>query len=162
MAPWREDRVEEIIWIEGEERPADGMKYRAYASAIICIGWLAFFLLWLFFAADELSIYRNIAIIFLSLVVAAALLGALWVTYGMSIGMRYAPQMAEAREFRTIRGRIIATTALWSAWAALIIIWLYFFADGLSGYQNVAVFIISLIVATVASSLLWMRYMGRW
>ncbi len=161
MARWRESSSQGAIWIE-EGGGRGGLRLRGYASAVIGIGWLAFLLLWLFFAADEMSIYRNLAVILLSLVVAVALLGILWVSYGMSIGMRYTPDMMESQEMRGMKGRIVATTALWGAWAALVIVWLYFFADGLSAYQNVAVFIVSLILAAIVSTLLWKRYMGSW
>lgn len=160
MAPWRGSRTD-TYRIEGDAA-SSGLRRRGYASALIAIGWLAFFILWLFFAADGFSIYRNLAIIFLSLVVAAALMGVLWVTYGLGVGMKYAPGMLERYEFREMRTRTAASIALWGAWAALIIVWLYFFADGLSGYQNAAVLIISLIATALATSLLWRRYMGNW
>jgi hypothetical protein len=160
MARWRGDRTD-IYWIEGAP-PSRGLRLRGYASALIAVGWLAFFVLWLFFAADGLSIYRNLAIIFLSLVVAAALMGVLWVSYGLGIGMRYAPGMLERYEFREMRARTAASIAIWGAWAALVISWLYFFADSLSGYQNAAVLVLSLIAAALATSLLWRRYMGSW
>lgn len=160
MARWRGDRSD-IYWIEGDPPPR-GLRLRGYASALIVIGWLAFFILWLLFAADDLSIYRNLAVIFLSLVVAAALMGALWVSYGLGIGMRYVPGMLDRYEFREMRTRTAASIAIWVVWAALVILWLYFFADSLSGYQNIAILILSLIAAALATSLLWRRYMGNW
>lgn len=158
MARWRESD-QEGAWIE---ESGGSLRLRGYASAAIAVGWLLFLILWLFFAADKFSIYRNLAIIFLSLVVAAALLGVLWVSYGLNMGMRYAPEMSERRELQDMKWRIVGTTALWGAWAALVIVWLYFFADGLSGYQNVAVFIVSVILAAIVSSLMWRRYMSEW
>jgi hypothetical protein len=160
MARWRGSRGD-VYWIEGDAS-SRSLRWRGYASALIAGGWLAFFILWLLFMADGLSIYRNMAIIFLSLVVAAALLGVLWASYGLGMGMRYAPRIMERPEFRDMRARIVATIAVWGAWAALLIVWLYFFADQLSGYQNAAVLIMSFIAAALATSLAWRRYMRDW
>ena len=160
MAPWRGSRGD-TYWIEGEA-PARGLRQRGYASALIAVGWLVFFILWLLLAADGLSIYRNLAIILLSIVAAAALMGAMWASYGLGIGARYAPQMMDDRGFRQMRTRAAATMGLWGIWAAAVIVWLYFFADGLSGYQNSAVLIMSFIAAVLATTLLWRSHMGRW
>jgi hypothetical protein len=56
---------------------------RIYASIIIAFGWLLFLALWLFSYATSFSILQNIAILLVSIVVAAMLQILLWVPWSM-------------------------------------------------------------------------------
>ena len=57
-----------------------GLKWRVGLSILLGIGWLSFVLIWLLFFADGFSIYRNLAILFLSLLLTGAVLTATWLT----------------------------------------------------------------------------------
>jgi len=160
VAPWKRDR-NEIYWIRGD-LPAPSLRSRLYASAIICVGWMIFFFLWLLLAANNFTIYRNIAIILLSLAVTVIIIGILWINYGIGIGKRYAPTAIESWKSHFLRGRFAAVATMWGVWTSVVIIWLYFFADRLSGYQNVAIIIMSLLVAIVGTSLIWRHHVYNW
>jgi len=58
--------------------------------------------------------------------------------------------------------RSAASMLLWAAWAGSLILWLYFLADNYTGYQNLALFIVSVLIAGAATAALWRMYMHRW
>jgi hypothetical protein len=51
--------------------------------------------------------------------------------------------------------RLWATFVVWGAWLGFLVAWLFIFAVGYDAYQNVAVIIVSLVIAGGASALLW-------
>ena len=56
---------------------------RIYASIIIAFGWVLFLALWLFSYAMSFSILQNIAVLLVSIVVAAMLQILLWIPWSM-------------------------------------------------------------------------------
>jgi len=66
-----------------------GMAWRVSLSIIVSIGWLAFIILWLFFYAQSFTIYQNIAIFIVSILVAGAIMGASWASFGMKYGHKF-------------------------------------------------------------------------
>lgn len=60
-----------------------GMGWRIGVSIFAFFGLLAFIILWLFFWADGFSVYQNIAIVIVSLLVFLAICGATWASMWM-------------------------------------------------------------------------------
>ena len=73
---------EEIM--EPEKTP--GFAWRVSLSIIVGIGWLVFLILWFFFYATDYTIYQNIAIILVSILIMCAILGASWASWGIKYG----------------------------------------------------------------------------
>jgi len=63
-----------------------GMGWRVALSILVCMGWLAFLIIWLFFYAASFTIYQNLAVVLVSIVVACAIMGAAWAPWGMKYG----------------------------------------------------------------------------
>jgi fatty acid desaturase len=76
---------EEIM--EPEKTP--GFAWRVSLSIIVGIGWLVFLILWFFFYATDYTIYQNIAIILVSILIMCAILGASWASWGIKYGCRF-------------------------------------------------------------------------
>jgi len=57
--------------------------------------------------------------------------------------------------------RVGATGILGVLWLAFIIYWLFFYAINYNIYQNIAIFIISLIVLGVLKGILWMTFVSN-
>ena len=76
---------EEIM--EPEKTP--GFAWRVSLSIIVGIGWLVFLILWFFFYATDYTIYQNIAIILVSILIMCAILGASWASWGIKYGHRF-------------------------------------------------------------------------
>ncbi len=54
--------------------------------------------------------------------------------------------------------RGIASAIIWIGWVIFLVVWLFFYASSYNGYQNLAVFIVSLLVAGGLSSILWRMF----
>ena len=57
------------------------MGLRLAISVISGFGWLAFLVIWLFFYAETLSIYKNIAIFLLSILIVGAINAVTWIPW---------------------------------------------------------------------------------
>jgi len=84
---------------EGEMPP--GGAWRAAVSAVVAIGWLIFLIAHLFFWAKYYTIYENIAIFLVSLLVLAAVMAPLWMIWGM----KYARQMEPDEKLKRDRSK---------------------------------------------------------
>lgn len=73
-------------WSE-EEMPR-GWAWRTAVSAVVAIGWLIFVIIFLFFWAKHYTIYENIAIFLVSVLVMAAILAPLWMVWGFRAARR--------------------------------------------------------------------------
>jgi len=76
----------------GEEIPeqvAKGMGLRISITIITGIGWLVFLILWLAFYAGNHSGYQNLAIALASILIVGAIIGPVWVTWGMKFGKNF-------------------------------------------------------------------------
>ena len=60
-----------------------GLRSRVAASILLGVGWLSFVLLYAAFWAGGYSLFQSIAIILVSMLVLAGVLGAMWATWGM-------------------------------------------------------------------------------
>ena len=69
---------------KGEMPP--GGAARVAVSIVVGVGWLIFLILFLAFYAEDFSIYRNLAIILVSLLVVGAIEGAMWAPWAMKTG----------------------------------------------------------------------------
>jgi fatty acid desaturase len=77
-------KEEEKEIMEPEETP--GFAWRVSLSIIVGIGWLVFLILWLFFYASDYTVYQNIAIFLVSILIMSAILGASWASWGIKYG----------------------------------------------------------------------------
>lgn len=88
------------------------------------------------------------------------IVAAVWVGWGLRMG-RMDPEAARWMGGRGMRLRSIGTTVLWVAWSIFLVVWLYFYADNYSGYQNVAIIFVSLLIAGGVSAAVWAGWRGR-
>jgi hypothetical protein len=146
--------------MSGEEIPNEarevfgtpGFAWRVGLSIAVVFGWLAFLLIWLFFFADEYDLFQNIAIFLVSVIVGIGILAAAWATWGI----RYASKFGyEGSEWTKHRGDWILSTAAGLGWLTFLIIWLFFYAGDYNGYQNLAIFILSVLILGAVASSTW-------
>jgi len=131
-----------------------GFGWRVPASILIVMGWLAFVIIWLFFFASDYSIYKNLAILFVSILIGLAVLVSIWVGYGLRMSRMYGPS-GEWAGYRQLRWRVALNVVVLIGWCLFFLIWLFLYADGFSGYQNIAVIFVSLLVAGGLSAAIW-------
>lgn len=66
-----------------------GFAWRVSLSIIVFFGWIIFQILWLFFYASDYTIYQNVAIFLVSILVPMAIMAAAWASWGMKFAARY-------------------------------------------------------------------------
>ena len=152
------DSKVDVMEMEGGMGPwaVPGMGWRVAASIMLGVGWFAFLILWLFFWAGGYDIYQNLAIIIVSIIIVIGALAAMWASWGL----RMAGKIEGASEWkqqskRWFGWRGAVSTVIWIGWLAWLIIWLFFFAQDYNIYQNIAVFIVSLVIAGGVSGVIW-------
>ena len=79
------EKDEELM--EPEETP--GFAWRVSLSIIMGVGWLVFLILWLTFYASAFTVYENIAIFLVSILIVGAVLGASWASWGIKYGRKF-------------------------------------------------------------------------
>ncbi len=106
------------------------------------VAWVIFTVIWLFFFASGYTIFENIAIVFIALLVFGALVTLLWIP---SIEGRR-PQASAVSGF---------------VWIIFLIVWIIFFAGDFGFYENIGIAIASLIFIGLLNMLLWMPRHGE-
>nr|MDO8097626.1 hypothetical protein [Candidatus Njordarchaeota archaeon] len=79
--------VSRTPWRMETEQP--GYRWRVVLSIVMGVGWFVFLLLWVLFFSVGYTIYQNLAIILVSVLVVAAVLGAAWAPWGIKYGRKY-------------------------------------------------------------------------
>jgi hypothetical protein len=129
-----------------------GMKWRGAHTGVIAVGWIAFLVLWLLAYAGDFDIYKNIAVVLGTLVLAIVVVMATWMS-------AFAPFMKAAGEaMKGIKGlswRFNLTMVLIVGVVAAVLVWLWFFALDYNGYQNLAVVILLILGTLVAVGVTW-------
>jgi MFS family permease len=115
---------------------------KEHASLISFVAWICFTIIWLFFFASEYSIFNNIAVVFIALLIIGALNAILWIP------------SAEGR-------RTKASAVSGIAWMAFLIIWIIFYALGFGFYENIGIALASLLIVGLVNMLLWVPKHGE-
>jgi len=145
-----------------EEKPccedAEGkpdMGWRPSFSIIVGVGWLVFTILWLAFYASDYAWEKNLAIILLSILIMFLLLGGVWALWGIRMMPKNGWEMFKIHGFRS---RIITSIILPLAAIISLIIWFWYYAEPYTVYQNIAVFIVVLLLMGGILGAIWARW----
>lgn len=122
-----------LFWIPSSAGPY-GSGGRTKLSSLLAFGWLIFILMWWPFYGEFFSIYQNYAITLLSFVIVLVLVGGVFISVTGAGDMK--------RESAGLSGVLLG-------WFGFLIIWLWFYAGFYTMNQNIAIVILSLIVALV-------------
>lgn len=129
-----------------------GFGWRVSLSIGVFFGWLVFLIIWLFFYADDYDVFQNIAVFLVSVLVGIGILAAMWAPWGI----RYAGQMGKAAECKKSPGWASVLSAIAGiGWLVFLIVWLFFYAGDFSGYQNLAIVIVSILVLAGITGATW-------
>jgi hypothetical protein len=135
----------------------EGMVWRITLSMATAFGWLAFLILWLAFYAGDYNAYQNIAVIIGSVIGLVAINATVWMTFGLRMAREEGGWYPRAAE--------VVTAVAGIAWAVFLVVWLMLFAGDHSIYQNLAVFLVSVLVvggvSAMAHTIGWARHEGH-
>jgi hypothetical protein len=121
------------------------------------IGWVVFVIIWLaFFAGNEtynFTGYQNFAVILLSILVVILVLGGSWASWGLKQIPKEGKEMMKIAGFSS---RVVVSIIIPLVLMIFLIIWFFFYADVLDNfYQNLAIFIVSLLIAIGLMGAIW-------
>jgi len=128
-----------------------GFAWRVGLSILVVFGWLAFVIIWLFFYAEDWGVWQNIAIFMVSVLVGIGILAAAWASWGI----RYAKEVGDGPHMETPKGTTILNSVAGIGWLVFLVVWLFYYADGYSVYQNLAILIASLMVLGAVTGSVW-------
>jgi len=138
---------------EGKLQPPG---WKVSLSIIMGIGWIVFVIIWLaFFAGNEtykFSGYENFAVILISILVVIMVLGGSWASWGINQIPKEGKEIMKTAGFSSRVGvSIIIPLAL----MIFLIIWFFFYANDFDIYQNIAIFIVSILVMIGIMAAIW-------
>jgi MFS family permease len=132
----------------------EGMGWRISLSIIVSIGWVVFLIIWLFFYAGQsgYNAYQNFAIVLASLLVLFALLGIPWTIWSRRF---MKPEDREQWMRPGFRWRAWTSGIIAVATLIGLIIWFFVYANSYTIYQNIAIFIVALLIMGGVMGAMW-------
>jgi hypothetical protein len=82
------------------EKMPPGLASRIAASIVVSVAWLVFLIIFFAFYADRFSVYQNLAVFLASILVVGAILGPMWVYWGIKSVERWGRGPARRRRKR--------------------------------------------------------------
>jgi hypothetical protein len=134
----------------GQKRPPGGAA-KAAVSIVVGVGWLIFLILFLVFYAEGFSIYENFAIILASILVTGAIRGPAWAYWGIKIGRTWEKPPGLA-------SRVAVSTVVGCGLPIFLILFLVFYTEGFSVYENLAIVLTSILVVCVILCPMWVYW----
>jgi len=101
----------------------------------------AFLVIWLFYYASDYTLLRNFGVFFLAILVIAAVNSLIWIPKRSSMGWRAA---------------VSAVSGL--GWVIFLVYWLLVLASYYNLYQNLAIFIASILVLAAVNVITWLSW----
>jgi hypothetical protein len=142
-----------------ESKDVKGTGWRVSLSITMGVGWLVFLIIWLFFYATQYSAYQNVAIFLLSILAMIGLAGGPWLVWGLRQQTDKEKEMWKTKGFRW---RVWLSCLLVLAVVVFLIYWFWYQAESWNLYQNIAMLIVSLLIAGGVMGAAWapwgMRY----
>jgi hypothetical protein len=129
-----------------------GLGWRVSLSILVGVGWLVFLVLWLFFYAKNYAWEKNFAIFLFSILVIIGLLGIPWAVWGLRFRSATEKQMWKTTGFRW---RVWTSCVLILAVFLFLIYWFWFLAQPYDVYQNIAIFIVSILIMGGLLGAMW-------
>jgi len=126
--------------------------WRVSLSIAIGVGWLIFVIIWLAFFAGNYSFNKNIAIVLISILVLIIVLGGPWALWGLKHIPKEGKEMMRKTGFKS---RVITSIIIPLGLIIFLIIWFYFYADAYNIYQNIAIFLVSILAVGGLMGAMW-------
>ncbi|TFG30078.1 hypothetical protein EU527_14970 [Candidatus Thorarchaeota archaeon] len=136
VAPWRSKMQ---ISIDGEV--SVGMRPKATVGIFFL--WLLTLVIWMWLLADDYTGYQNVAAVLISFAIFCAIIIGMWYSWTRT---------------RETGPESWFSIGLAFAWVSILALWFWFFADNFDVYQNIAIFIVTLLgMAAIGGAAQWMK-----
>ena len=124
-------------------------------SIIGGVGWLIFVILWFAFYASNYSWEKNMAVLLLSILVIFLLLGGMWALWSLRMITKEGWEIFKISGFRW---RIISSIIVPLISIIFLIFWFWYLAEPYSVWQNIAVFIVVLLIIGGTLGVIWAKW----
>jgi len=137
------------------KKETEGLGWRVSLSILVGVGWLVFLVVWLFFYANDYVWEKNVAVFLLSLLLLIGILGVPWAYWAFKKQTSVEKEMWKQKGFQ------------WRFWVSMIvglscilflIYWFWALAEPYDIYRNLAIFIITLLIAGGLVAALWVPW----
>jgi hypothetical protein len=129
--------------------------YKPSFSIIGGVGWLIFIIIWFAFYASNYSWEKNLAVIFLSILIVFLVLGGMWAFWSLRMIPKEGWKMFKISGFRW---RIIISILLPIFAMIFLIVWFWSYAEPFSVWQNIAVLLVVLLALGGILGSIWARW----
>ena len=129
-----------------------GLGWRVSLSILGGVGWLVFLIVWLFFYAKNYVWEKNLAVFLFSIFVLCGIVGVPWAFWAIKNRSQEETEMWKIKGFR------------WRVWVSIIgglsviiflMYWFWVLAEPYDIYQNLAIFIVSFLIAGGILAAMW-------
>jgi hypothetical protein len=138
-----------------EKEEIKGLSWKAPLSILTGVAWLIFLLVWLFFYAGDYSLYQNFAIFLLSIVVLIIILGVPWAYWAISTMSKKEKEMWRIKGFKL---RVGVSIIIAFVFLFFLIYLFWYLAGGYDFFQNLAIFIITILITGGIMGAFWARW----
>ena len=134
------------------KKEVKGLGWKVSLSILVGVGWLVFLIVWLFFYAKNYVWEKNLAIFLFSILVLCGIVGVPWAFWAIKNRSQEETEMWKIKGFR------------WRVWVSIIvalcviiflIYWFWILAEPYDIYQNIAIFIVSFLIAGGILAAMW-------
>ena len=134
------------------KKETEGLAWGVSLSILVGVGWLVFLVLWLFFYARDYAWEKNVAIFLMSLLLLIGIVGVPWAYWAFKKQTPVEKEMWKQKGFQ------------WRFWISIIvglfailflIYWFWTLASPYDIYQNLAIFIVVLLIAGGLLAAMW-------
>jgi hypothetical protein len=133
----------------------EGLAWRISLSILVAVGWLVFLLVWLFFYANQYPWEKNVAVLLLSLLILVGILGVPWAYWAYT---KQTPAEKNMWHQKGFQWRFWASLLLGLGFILFLIYWFWVYAAPYDIYQNIAIFIITLLIAAGLTAAMWVPW----
>ena len=129
-----------------------GLAWKVSLSILVGVGWLVFLVVWLFFYAKKYAWEQNVAIFLMSLLILIGFLGVPWAYWALKKQTSGEKEMWKIKGFRW---RVMVSIIVALGVIIFLIYWFWALAEPYDVYQNLAIFIVSFLIAGGILGAMW-------
>lgn len=127
-------------------------KAKTYIQFTVGMLWLLFLAFWFFSYAEGYTLYQNIAVVIASILVMGAIAKGPWMRDECR-GEDW--EEKEAWKTPGFRWRVSLSIVTFFGWMIFLVIWLFFYIEMYTPFQNIAIFIVSVLAFVAIMGAAW-------
>ncbi len=135
-----------------------GNRKKEYVQFAVVVLWLLFLSVWFFSYAEGYSLYQNIAVIIASILVAGAIGMGPWMKKGTCEDEWEDWEEEELMKTPGFRWRVSLSIVTFFCWVIFLVIWLFFYVEGFTLFQNIGLFIASVLALVAVMAGAWVPW----